>query len=49
MHVLAWSQGVAALANAFQDEKFIKHEVEKMYVWLKAYVTGEETNVRYNA
>jgi len=37
MHLLGRSQGVAALANAFQDEKFIAYEVEQMYAWLKAY------------
>jgi len=35
MHVLAWSQGVATLANAFGDEKFVKHEVSQMCKWLK--------------
>lgn len=36
MHLLARSQGVATLANAFHDEKFIKHEVKQMYDWLKS-------------
>lgn len=35
MHVLAFSQGVATLANTFQDEKFIRQEVRRMDVWLK--------------
>ncbi len=30
MHLLARSQGVATLANAFHDEDFIKREVEQM-------------------
>ncbi|MDH5445181.1 MAG: TetR/AcrR family transcriptional regulator [Gammaproteobacteria bacterium] len=34
MHVLAFSQGVATLANAFHDEKFIKKEVKQMEAWL---------------
>jgi TetR/AcrR family transcriptional regulator, transcriptional repressor for nem operon len=34
MHLLARSQGVAALANAFRDETFVKEEVEKMCDWL---------------
>jgi TetR/AcrR family transcriptional regulator, transcriptional repressor for nem operon len=34
MHLLARSQGVAMLANAFHDEKFIKAEVEQMWEWL---------------
>ena len=36
MHLLARSQGVATLANAFRDEKFIKREVEQMCDWLKS-------------
>lgn len=34
MHLLARSQGVAALATAFHDEKFIRHEVQEMNDWL---------------
>jgi len=34
MHLLARSQGVATLASAFQDEKFIKQEVRQMCEWL---------------
>lgn len=34
MHLLARSQGVATLAQAFQDEGFIRHEVEQMHAWL---------------
>jgi AcrR family transcriptional regulator len=37
MHLLARSQGVATLANAFHDEKFIKLEVQQMYDWLNSY------------
>lgn len=37
MHLLARSQGVATLASAFHDEKFIKHEVQKMHDWLLSY------------
>lgn len=46
MHLLARSQGVAMLANAFHDEKFIEQEVEQMCGWLKACMdnTGPETN-----
>jgi DICT domain-containing protein len=36
MHLLARSQGVATLSNAFQDEKFVKREVEQMYGWLRS-------------
>ncbi|MEK9971178.1 MAG: TetR/AcrR family transcriptional regulator, partial [Ferrovibrio sp.] len=34
MHLLARSQGVAALANAFRDEAFIRAEVAQMHDWL---------------
>ncbi len=34
MHLLARSQGVATLANAFRDDKFIRHEVALMCDWL---------------
>ena len=36
MHLLARSQGIATLANAFHDEKFIRREVQQMYDWLQA-------------
>ena len=36
MHLLARSQGVAALANAFHDEKFIRQEVQSMCDWLES-------------
>lgn len=36
LHVLAWSQGVATLFNAFHDEKFIKREVRRMCEWLQS-------------
>ena len=34
MHVLAFSQGVATVANAFRDEEFIRREVTRMCDWL---------------
>ena len=34
MHLLARSQGVATLAAAFHDEKFIRQEVKHMNAWL---------------
>ncbi len=34
LHLLARSQGVATLANAYRDEKFIKREVAAMCDWL---------------
>lgn len=36
MHLLARSQGVATLANAFQDETFIRQEVQQMCDWLRS-------------
>ena len=36
MHLLARSQGVATLANAFHDEKFIRQEVKEMCDWLRS-------------
>jgi len=39
MHLLARSQGIATLANAFHDEKFIKQEVDFLYDWLDEQTT----------
>lgn len=36
MHLLGRSQGVATLANAFHDEKFIRREVQALHEWLAA-------------
>lgn len=36
LHVLAWSQGTATLANAFGDEVFVQREVDGMCGWLEA-------------
>ena len=36
MHLLARSQGVATLAHAFHDEKFIDQEVRQMCDWLNS-------------
>lgn len=38
MRVLAWSQGVATLANAYRDEEFVRREVEEITDWLSARV-----------
>lgn len=40
MHLLAFSQGVAALANAFRDKEFVQREVERMDAWLDSCVEG---------
>ncbi|MFD2206397.1 TetR/AcrR family transcriptional regulator [Kiloniella antarctica] len=37
MHLLARSQGVATLANAFRDKEFIAQEVTQMNEWLNKY------------
>jgi len=37
MHLLARSQGVATLASAFNDEKFIKQEIKRLHEWLAQY------------
>lgn len=34
MHVLAFSQGVAVLAHAFHDKRFVQQEVGRMCAWL---------------
>jgi len=55
MHLLARSQGVATLANAFGDEKFIRQEVDLMCAWLALIVdgakrdAGDEPGVRAHA
>jgi AcrR family transcriptional regulator len=38
MHLLASSQGVATLANAFHDTAFVEREVQRMGEWLAAQV-----------
>jgi len=38
LHLLARSQGVAALANAFHDEAFIRREVRRMEEWLQGEI-----------
>ncbi|MEK6747747.1 MAG: TetR/AcrR family transcriptional regulator [Pseudomonadota bacterium] len=45
MHLLARSQGVATLANAFHDEKFIRQEVQRMCDWLKSCVESTQHDV----
>lgn len=39
MHLLGWSQGIATLAQAFHDEKFIRAEVRQLEGWLESLVT----------
>jgi AcrR family transcriptional regulator len=40
MHLLARSQGVAALASAFRDETFIRNEVRQLHDWLGSCAKG---------
>ncbi|MDO6527492.1 TetR/AcrR family transcriptional regulator [Motilimonas sp. 1_MG-2023] len=40
MHLLAFSQGVATLSSAFQDEKFIHSEVSRLDDWLSSFPTS---------
>jgi TetR/AcrR family transcriptional regulator, transcriptional repressor for nem operon len=50
LHILMRSQGVAALANAFRDEEFIRREVEAMEAWLQSRcVAATPTNSRPRA
>lgn len=44
MHVLAWSQGIATLANAFHDENFIREEVRQLHAWLESLATRAQRN-----
>ena len=37
LHLLARSQGIATLASAFQDEKFLNTEVDILNEWLETY------------
>ena len=41
MHLLARSQGVATLANAFCDERFIRQEVRQMCDWLSSHTKDD--------
>jgi TetR/AcrR family transcriptional regulator, transcriptional repressor for nem operon len=48
MHLLGRSQGVATLANAFRDEKFIAYEVEQMVAWLTACEAQAGSNTTHS-
>lgn len=45
MHLLARSQGIATLANAFNDEGFIHQEVEHLLRWLHEVLTQASKEV----
>jgi TetR/AcrR family transcriptional regulator, transcriptional repressor for nem operon len=38
MHLLAFSQGIATLSSAFNDEKFIRREVDHLHGWLSTII-----------
>lgn len=41
MHLLSRSQGIAALANAFHDEDFIRREVDLIDAWLSSLAPNQ--------
>ncbi|WP_343843038.1 TetR/AcrR family transcriptional regulator [Bowmanella denitrificans] len=41
MHLLARSQGIATLANAFDDMAFIEQEVQQLNQWLEQQLAGQ--------
>jgi len=43
MHLLAFSQGIAALASAFRDETFIHSEVNRLEDWLASVTANTNT------
>jgi hypothetical protein len=49
MHLLARSQGVATLANAFHDDEFVQREVEEMGAWLRSCAGGPSKRARRRA
>jgi TetR/AcrR family transcriptional regulator, transcriptional repressor for nem operon len=44
MQLLARTQGVAVLANAFDDERFIRREVKDMHTWLDQRIGGASSS-----
>ncbi len=44
MQLLARSQGIATMANAFDDEEFIRQETEQLRVWLRALAPTGQPN-----
>ena len=39
MHLLGRSQGIATLANALGDKRFLRREVQQLHAWLEQVVT----------
>jgi AcrR family transcriptional regulator len=48
MHILARSQGVATLASAFGDDKFIRREVSEMCDWLASIIDSARPDKQEN-
>lgn len=46
MHLLARSQGVAVLANAFRDKSFVQQEVRQLCEWLESCAPEPATSNR---
>lgn len=46
MHLLARSQGVAVLANAFRDKSFVQQEVRQLCEWLESCARKPATSNR---
>jgi TetR/AcrR family transcriptional regulator, transcriptional repressor for nem operon len=44
LHVPAWSQGVAPLANTFHDDDYIRLEVRQLEDWLDSLIEGLKRN-----
>lgn len=47
-HLLARSQGVATLANAFRDKKYVQREVQLMCDWLDETLKSEQETAKQN-
>lgn len=44
MHLLARSQGIATLANAFDDDAFLQQEVSQLHAWLDMVPSNPEAH-----
>ncbi|WP_338353181.1 TetR/AcrR family transcriptional regulator [Thalassolituus oleivorans] len=42
MHLLSFSQGVASISNAFQDEAFIHKEISRINTWVDSLTNSPE-------
>lgn len=47
LHVLAFSQGVATLSNAYGDEEFVRREVDRLDAWLADVCAGRPEAVAH--